>query len=101
MNLGMTLPQLMEIVFVAVVMFMGTRIMSQGKEIDALKLEIERDFQRKDGLKEMIREAVSSAIEPLKVKIEHAIDEIDAGRRDTNTILDKLEWPAVRRDDKR
>lgn len=71
------------------------------REHYGLRLHIAEKYQPKDGLKRDIQDAVDSAFNPMKDRLNHVLDELDAQRKDLNTILDKFEVPAVHRAERR
>ena len=84
--------------------YLAKRTLDNDRTISTLELKMEREFQRKDGLKELITEAVQVAISPMmskveahEAKIDRVLDEVEAQWKDINLLLDKFEVPATQR----
>lgn len=77
--------------------FLARATWANGRDLDQFKREVERDFQRKEGLKADIKEAVSAAFSPLNEKIEGILDEQERSARNMSILLDKFHVPAVDR----
>lgn len=73
------------------------RVIGARDELNNFKREVEKEFQRKDGLKADIKEAVSAAFSPLNEKIEGILDEQERSARNMSILLDKFHVPAVDR----
>lgn len=81
----------------AVAAFLGQRIWKLGDDLKDFKLDAEKTYQRKDSIKQDIRDAVQAAFDPVKERLSHVVDELDSQRRDINILLDKFEVPAAQR----
>lgn len=71
------------------------------REHYAHRLHVAEKYQPKEGLKRDIQDAVDAAFNPLRDRLNHVLDELDAQRKDLNTILDKFDVPAVQRAERR
>jgi hypothetical protein len=77
--------------------YLGKKTLDNRDALAALELNVEKDFQRKEGLEATIRKAVDAAFVPMNAKLDQALEELETQRLDLNVILDKFEVPAAHR----
>lgn len=84
-------------ILAAVAVGVGRIALKAQDDLRDFKREVEREFQRKEGLKADIRDAVNSAFAPLNEKVEGILDEQERQSRNMGILLDKFHVPAVDR----
>ena len=73
------------------------RTLSSRDELNEFKIKVEREFQRKEGLRQDIKDAVNVAFTPISAKIEGMLAEQERSARNMSILLEKFHIPAVDR----
>lgn len=84
--------------------FLAKQVWDMRRLIDQVRLDCEQRYQPRQGLREMVTEAVQVGMAPISAKLnlietqlENTKSEAAALRSDVRILLDKFEVPAVQR----